>query len=149
MRVAQKMRWNKILLKVKKVSGNTPQSEHCVKNTTQRVTAAGKKGAAKTNYKNCGRKKALTPEASKKLFIFVKTWKKKASCTCPMHRPRAAFRQLIPQWPASGIYSSRRPSCHGVVGPDPAIDDAAFGWRMLATPADDPSEVVNLYYFTG
>ena len=37
----------------------------------------------------------------------------------------------------------------GVVGPDPAIDDAAFGWRMLATPADDPSEVVNLYYFTG
>ena len=37
----------------------------------------------------------------------------------------------------------------GVVGPDPAIDDAAFGWRMLATPADDPSEVVNLYYFSG
>ena len=111
MRVAQKMRWNKILLKVKKVSGNTPQSEHCVKNTTQKVTAAGKKGAAKTNYKNCGRKKALTPEASKKVFVFAKTWKKKASCTCPMHRPRAAFRQLILQWAASGIYSSRRPSC--------------------------------------
>ena len=66
MRVAQKMRWNKILLKVKNVSGNTPQSEHCVKNAVQRVTAAGKKGVAKTNYKNCGRKKALTPEKKSK-----------------------------------------------------------------------------------
>ena len=62
MRKVQKMKWNQILSKVKNVSGNTPQSEHCVKNAVQRVTAAGKKGVAKTNYKNCGRKQALTPE---------------------------------------------------------------------------------------
>ena len=76
------MRWNKILLRVKNVAGNTPQSEHCVKNAVQRVTAAGKKGVAKTNYKNCGRKKALTAEESKKVVDFVKAWRKKAFCTC-------------------------------------------------------------------
>ena len=82
MRKVQKMKWNQILPKVKNVSGNTPQSEHCIKNAVQRVTAAGKKGVAKTNYKNCGRKKALTPEENKKVVDFVKAWRKKVFCTC-------------------------------------------------------------------
>ena len=64
------------------MQGKTPQSEHCVKNAVQRVTAAGKKGVAKTNYKNCGRKKVLTPDENKKVLDFVKTWRKKVFCTC-------------------------------------------------------------------
>ena len=72
------MAWNKIQEKVKNVSGQKPQSEHCVKNAVQRVTTAGKKGVAKTNYKNCGRKKALTPEESKQVVDFVTTWRRAA-----------------------------------------------------------------------
>ena len=82
MRVVEKMKWTDIQKKVKNVQGKTPQSEHCVKNAVQRVTAAGKKGVAKTNYKNCGRKRALTPDESKQVVDFVKTWRKKAFCTC-------------------------------------------------------------------
>ena len=61
------MKWIDIQKRVKNVQGKKPQSEHCVKNAVQRVTAAGKKGVAKTNYKNCGRNKALTPEEAKKV----------------------------------------------------------------------------------
>lgn len=82
MRKVQKMKWHQIRKKVRSVQGTMPQSEHCVKNAVQRVTAAGKKGVAKTNYKNCGRKKALTPEESKKVLDFVKAWRKKVFCTC-------------------------------------------------------------------
>ena len=81
-RVKEKMKWNDIKKKVKNLQGKTPKSEHCVKNAMQRVTAAGKKGVAKTNYKNCGRKKALTPEEAKKVVDFVKSWRKKVFCTC-------------------------------------------------------------------
>ena len=81
-RVKEKMKWNDIKKKVKNLQGKTPKSEHCVKNAVQRVTAAGKKGVAKTNYKNCGRKKALTPEEAKKVVDFVKSWRKKVFCTC-------------------------------------------------------------------
>ena len=76
------MKWIDIQKRVKNVQGKTPQSEHCVKNAVQRVTAAGKKGVAKTNYKNCGRNKALTPEEAKKVVGFVKEWRKRAFCTC-------------------------------------------------------------------
>ena len=62
--------------------GTPPKREHCVKNVMRRVTAAGKKGVAKTNYKNCGRNKALTPEEIRKVVAFVKEWRKKAFCTC-------------------------------------------------------------------
>ena len=82
MRMVQKMRWNKIQQQVKNVSGKTPDSDKCVRNAVQRVTAAGKKGVAKTNYKNCGRKKALTPEQRQQVVDFVKIWRKKAFCTC-------------------------------------------------------------------
>ena len=82
MRKVEKMRWTDIQKKVKNVQGKTPKSEHCVKNAVQRVTAAGKKGIAKTNYKNCGRNKALTPEETKKVVAFVREWRKKAFCTC-------------------------------------------------------------------
>ena len=64
------MRWNKIQQKVKNVAGKTPDSDHCVRNAVQRVTASGKKGVAKTNYKNCGRSKALTPEEAKKVLHY-------------------------------------------------------------------------------
>ena len=82
MRVVQKMKFEDIRKKVKNAQGKTPQSKHCVENAVQRVTAAGKKGVAKTNYKNCGRKKALTPEEIKKVVDFVKSWRKKVFCTC-------------------------------------------------------------------
>ena len=57
MRVVEKMRLTDIQKKVKNVQGKTPQREHCVKNAVQRVTAAGKKGVAKTNYRTVGAKK--------------------------------------------------------------------------------------------
>ena len=82
MRKVEKMKWTDIQKKVKNVQGKIPQSEHCVKNAVQRVTAAGKKGVAKTNYKNCGRKAALTPEETKQVVGFVKEWRKKTFCTC-------------------------------------------------------------------
>ena len=75
------MKWHQIQKKVKNVQGKTPQSEHCIKNAVQRVTAAGKKGVIKTNYKNCGRTKAMTPEENKKVVDFVKTWRK-VFCPC-------------------------------------------------------------------
>ena len=76
------MKWHQILKKIKNVQGDRPQSEHCVMNAVQRVTTAGKKGVAKTNYKNCGRKKALTPEETKKVVEYVKSWRSKVFCTC-------------------------------------------------------------------
>ena len=82
MRVVQKMKWADIQKKVRNVQGKPPQSEHCVENAVKRVIAAGKKGVAKTNYKNCGRNKALTPEETRKVVAFVKEWRKKAFCTC-------------------------------------------------------------------
>ena len=82
MRMAQKMKWNQIRKRVKNLKGKTPQSEHGVKNAMQRAAAAGKKGVAKTNYKNCGRKEALTPEQTKQVVDFVKTWRKKVFCIC-------------------------------------------------------------------
>jgi hypothetical protein len=82
MRKVEKMKWNQIQKKVKNLKGKTPKSEHCVINAMQRVTAAGKKGVAKTNYKNCGRKKVLTPEETKKVVAFVREGRKKAFCTC-------------------------------------------------------------------
>ena len=67
------MKWSDIQKKVKNLKGKTPKSDHCVRNAVQRQTAAGKKGVAKTNYKNCGRKKALTPEKAKQVVGFVKS----------------------------------------------------------------------------
>ena len=76
MRVVQKMKWSAIQKKVKNVKGKTPSSDHCVRNAVQRQIAAGKKGVAKTNYKNCGPKKALTPEEVNKVFFFCEIKKK-------------------------------------------------------------------------
>ena len=53
-----------------------------MRNAVQRAAKAGKKGVAKTNYKNCGRKKALTPEEEKKVVDFVRTWRKKVFRIC-------------------------------------------------------------------
>ena len=80
--MVEKKKWHEIQEKVKNVRGETPQSEHGVKNAVQRMSAAGRKRFAKTNYKNCGRKKALTPEEAKKVVDFVKEWRKKVFCTC-------------------------------------------------------------------
>ena len=77
-----KMKWGEIQKKVRDLQGKTPESDHCVRNAIRRAAAAGKKGVAKTNYKNCGRKKALTPEEEKKVVDFVRTWRKKVFCTC-------------------------------------------------------------------
>ena len=83
MRLVEKKKWNEIQSMVKNMQGQRPQSEHCVKNAVKRVSAAGKKGVIKTQYKNCGRKKALTPEDTKRVLEFVKTWRSKLFCTCP------------------------------------------------------------------
>ena len=89
MRVVEKMKRTDIQKKVKNVKGKIPQSEHCVKNAVQRVTAAGKKGVAKTNYKNCGRKKALTPEETKQVVGFVKRVEEKNFLHMSLHQGRA------------------------------------------------------------
>ena len=39
-------------------------------------------GVAHTNYKNCGRKKSLTPEHAEQVVDFVKQWRAKAFCIC-------------------------------------------------------------------
>jgi len=65
------------------MEGRRPQSDHCVRNAVQRVQASGRKGIATTNYKNCGRKKMLTPEQQKMVVDYVKKWRKKLFCTCP------------------------------------------------------------------
>ena len=70
MRVQGKMKWLEIRKKVKNLQSKTPQSEHCVKNAVQRATTAGRKVVAKTNHKNCGRKRAMTPEEAKKVVDF-------------------------------------------------------------------------------
>ena len=69
MRKTQKMKWHEIQAKVKNMAGKTPESDHCVRNAVQRVTASGKKGVAKTNYKNCGRKKVLTAEEQRQVVL--------------------------------------------------------------------------------
>ena len=67
MRVVQKAKWKDIKNKVKNIQGTKPKSEHCVQNAVQRVQASGKKGVAMTNYKNCGRKRKLSPAEEKKV----------------------------------------------------------------------------------
>ena len=82
MRMVQKEKWKDIQSKVKNMEGKRPKSEHCVKNAVQRVQASGKKGVAMTNYKNCGRKRKLTPEEEKKVVGYVHQWRTKLFCTC-------------------------------------------------------------------
>ena len=82
MRVVQKAKWKDIQSKVKNIQGTMPKSEHCVKNAVQRVKASGKKGVAMTNYKNCGRKRKLTPAEEKKFVQYVQTWRRKLFCIC-------------------------------------------------------------------
>ena len=65
MRVVQQAKWKDIQSKVKNMAGQKPKSQHCVKNAVQRVRASGTKGVAMTNYKNCGRKRKLTPADGK------------------------------------------------------------------------------------
>ena len=82
MRMVQKEKWKDIQSKVKNMEGKRPKSEHCVKNAVQRVNASGKKGVAMTNYKNCGRKRALTPQEEKMVVDYVQKWRRKLFCTC-------------------------------------------------------------------
>ena len=77
MRVFANARWKDIQSKVKNAEGKKPKSEHCV---MQRVHASGRKGAAVTKCKNCGRKK--TPEEEKKIVQYVQKWKSKLFCIC-------------------------------------------------------------------
>ena len=61
----------------------------------QRQIAAGKKGVAKTNYKKCGRKKALTPEEAKQVVAFVKDWRRKAFLHRSIHKERAEVDSVL------------------------------------------------------
>ena len=71
MRVVEHAKWKDIQSKVKNMEGKKPKSEHCVKNAVQRVQASGRKGVAMTNYKNCGRKRKLTPQQEKAVVEYV------------------------------------------------------------------------------
>ena len=82
MRMVEKAKWKDIQSKVKNMEGKRPKSQHCVKNAAQRVHASGKKGVAMTKYKNCGRKRALTPQEEKKVVQYVHDWRRKLFCTC-------------------------------------------------------------------
>ena len=82
MRVVQKAKWKDIQSKVKNMEGKRPQSEHCVMNAVQRVQASGRKGVAVTFYKNCGRKRKLTPQEEKNVVEYVQKWRRKLFCTC-------------------------------------------------------------------
>ena len=82
MRVIQKEKWKDIQSKVKNVGGQKPKSQHCVKNAVKRVQASGRKSLAIYNYKNCGRRRKLTPQEEKKVVAYVQQWRKKLFCTC-------------------------------------------------------------------
>ena len=82
MRVVQRAKWKDIQGRVKNMEGKKPKSEHCVKNAMQRVQASGRKGVAMTNYKNCGRKRALTKQEEKMVVEYVQKWRRKLFCTC-------------------------------------------------------------------
>ena len=79
MRKMQKMRWKAIQKAVKTMEGKQPESDKAVRNAVARVCAAGQRGIASTNYKNCGRrygedggKYLITPQQEKRLVQFVK-----------------------------------------------------------------------------
>ena len=78
----QRAKWKDIQSKVKNMEGKKPKSEHCVKNAVQRVQASGRNGVALTKYKNCGRKRKLTPQQEKMVVEYVKKWRRKLFCTC-------------------------------------------------------------------
>ena len=80
--MVKRAKWKDIQGKVKNMEGTMPKSQHCVKNAVQRVQASGKKGLAMTNYKNCGRKRKLSPAEEKKVVDYVQTWRRKLFCTC-------------------------------------------------------------------
>ena len=82
MRVVQQAKWKDVQSKVKNMEGKMPKSEHCVKNAVQRVQASGRKGVAKTRYKNCGRKRKLTQQEEKNVVEYVQKWRRKLFCTC-------------------------------------------------------------------
>ena len=82
MRLVKRAKWKDIQGKVKNMQGQQPKSQPGVKNAVQRVQASGRKGVAVTNYKNCGRKRKLTPEDEKKVVAYVQKWRKKLFCTC-------------------------------------------------------------------
>ena len=89
MRKKQLMKWKDIAKFVKTMEGKRPQSEHAVKNAVARVVAAGAKGAATTNLKNCGRrygadggKYLLSQQQQKEVAQFVQKWRNKRFCTC-------------------------------------------------------------------
>ena len=89
MRKMQKMRWKAIQKAVKTMEGKQPESDKAVRNAVARVCAAGQRGIASTNYKNCGRrygedggKYLITPQQEKGLVQFVKQWRNKRFCTC-------------------------------------------------------------------
>ena len=82
MRVVEKAKWKDIQSKVKNMEGKRPKSQHCVKNAVQRVQASGRKGMAKTSYKNCGRKRKLTQQEEKNVVEYVLKWRRKLFCTC-------------------------------------------------------------------
>ena len=77
MRVVQKANWKDIQSKVKNMEGKIPKSEHCEKNVVQRVQVSGRKGVAMTKYKNCGRKRKLTPEEEENVVEYVQKWRRK------------------------------------------------------------------------
>ena len=44
--------------------------------------ASGRKGVAMTSYKNCVRKRKLTPQEEKNVVGYVQKWRRKLFCTC-------------------------------------------------------------------
>ena len=64
MRVVEKMKWTDIQKKVKTVQGKTPQSEHCVKNAVQRVTARSMEDGRQVCAHRAGQQRAEEREHS-------------------------------------------------------------------------------------
>lgn len=67
--------------KVRNMEGNRP-SKKGVWAAVQRVKALEGSGVPQGNYKNCGRKRALTAEEEASVVDFVKQWRGKRFCTC-------------------------------------------------------------------
>ena len=67
--------------KVRNMEGNKP-SKKGVWAAVQRVKALEGSGVPQGNYKNCGRKRALTAEEEASVVDFVKQWRGKRFCTC-------------------------------------------------------------------
>ena len=77
------MSFRDICAEIVNVEGEEPGVK-CVWGAVQRVDTALAEGVAvpESGYKNCGRKRKVTPEQEKAIVAFVKSWRSKRFCTC-------------------------------------------------------------------